>query len=116
MYESRDDQLISRGRFALRLFGHLLVAMGFIAVSLVFGMAGYVWIEEGVHWHDALLNVSMIASGIGPTMIPETVFGKTFLAAYSAYISVVFVAVLGVVMAPLLHRVLHAFHLDDNDE
>ena len=115
MYESRDDQLISRGRFVCRLLGHLLAAMGFIALSLVCAVLGYIWIEDGVHWHDAMLNVAMIASGIGPTMLPSTVYGKVFLAAYSAYISFVFVAVLGVVMAPALHRILHAFHLDADE-
>jgi len=116
MYESRDDSLISPRHFALRLLGHILLAMIFIALSLVCGVLGYLWIEEGVHWHDAMLNLAMIASGIGPTMLPETVYGKVYLAVYSAYISVVFVAVLGVVMAPILHRILHAFHLDEDEE
>lgn len=115
MYESRNDDLISRRRFVLRLLGHLLLAMAFIVFSLVCGMLGYLWIEDGVSWHDAMLNMAMIASGIGPTMLPDTVQGKVFLAAYSAYISVVFVAVLGIVMAPVLHRILHAFHLDGDD-
>lgn len=115
MYESRDDQLISRRRFVVRLIAHLLVAMVFIVLSLVCGVLGYLWIERSVHWHDAMLNMAMIASGIGPTMLPETVPGKVFLAAYSAYISVVFVAVLGVIMAPVLHRILHVFHLGDEE-
>lgn len=115
MYESRNEQLISRRRFAFRVLGHLLLALSFIGFSLVCGILGYLWIEDGVHWHDVMLNMAMIASGIGPTMIPETVHGKVFLAAYSAYISVVFVAVLGVVLAPMLHRILHAFHLDEDE-
>lgn len=48
-------------------------------------------------------------------LLPETVYGKIFLALYGAYISVVFVAVIGLVMAPILHRVLHAFHLNDDE-
>lgn len=113
MYESRDDKLISRGRFVIRLLAHLMLAMVFVAFSLLLGILGYLWMEGNAHWHDVTLNIAMIASGIGPTMLPQSVYGKVFLAIYGAYISVVYVAVLGLVMAPILHRILHVFHLDD---
>ncbi|ROT44308.1 hypothetical protein [Pusillimonas sp. NJUB218] len=115
MYESRVEQVISKRQFAIRMLKHLLLALAFILVSLLCSMLGYMWFEDGVHWHDAALNMAMIASGIGPTMLPATVQGKIFLALYSAYISVVFVAVLGLVMAPIMHRILHVFHLDDDE-
>lgn len=115
MYESRGDALISRRRFALRLLSHLLLALAFIVFSLGVGILGYLWIEGNAHWHDVTLNMAMIASGIGPIMLPETMYGKIFLALYGAYISVVFAAVLGLVMAPILHRVFHAFHLDEDE-
>ena len=115
MYEARDDALISRRRFALRLVVHLLLALVFVVFSLLAGILGYLWIEGDAQWHDVMLNMTMIASGLGPIMLPETVRGKVFLAFYGAYISVVFVAVLGLVMAPILHRVLHVFHLDDDE-
>lgn len=114
-YESRGEELVSRKRFVLRVLLHLLVAMAFVAFSLLLGILGYLWIEGDVHWHDVTLNMAMIASGIGPIMLPQTVQGKIFLALYGAYISVVFVAVMGVVAAPILHRVLHVFHLDSDD-
>jgi hypothetical protein len=113
VYESRKDQVISRHRFALRLLVHLLIALAFVALSLVASILGYLWIETNAPWHDVALNMAMMASGIGPIMIPESVHGKVFLAVYSAYIGVVFAAVLGLVMAPILHRVLHVFHVDD---
>ncbi len=115
MYESRSEELISRKRFALRVLVHLLVAMAFVTFSLLMGVVGYLWIEGGAHWHDVTLNMAMIASGIGPIMLPQTVKGKIFLAIYGGYISVVYVAVMGVVFAPILHRVLHVFHLDGDD-
>lgn len=115
MYESRADQVISRRRFAVRMCAHLLLALAFILVSLLLSILGYMWVEEGAHWHDVALNMAMIACGIGPTMLPETVQGKVYLALYSAYISVVFVAVLGLVMAPILHRIIHVFHLDEDE-
>src|SRR5690554_2119041 len=115
MYESRGEELISRKQFALRMLLHLLLALIFVLVSLVGGILGYLSIESDAHWHDVTLNMTMIASGLGPIMLPETVQGKIFLAFYGAYISVVFVAVLGVVLAPILHRALHVFHLDEDE-
>lgn len=115
MYESRNEALLGHYRFALRMLAHLLLAMVFVVFSLLAGIGGYLWIEGNANWHDVALNMAMIASGIGPLMLPETVRGKIFLALYGAYISVVFVAVIGLVMAPILHRVLHAFHLDDDE-
>lgn len=116
MYESRTEGLISRRRFLLRVLVHLILAALFVSLSLLLGVLGYLWIERDVLWHDAALNMAMIASGIGPTMLPKTIPGKVFLAVYGAYISIVFVAVLGLVLAPIFHRVLHVFHLDDDDD
>ena len=42
--------------------------------------------------------------------------GKVFLLLYAVLGVVVFAAVISVVMAPLLHRTLHAFHADVPDE
>jgi len=115
MYESRVEQVISRHRFAVRMLAHLLLALAFILVSLLLSIMGYMWVEGDAHWHDVALNMAMIACGIGPTMLPETVQGKVYLVLYGAYISIVFVAVLGLVMAPIIHRVLHVFHLDEDE-
>jgi len=114
MYESRGEELASRHQFAWRMFWHVMLAMLFIVISLVVGVLGLVWLEEGVSWHDAALNAGLIAGGIGPMIIPESFAGKVFFAFYGAYVSLVFAATLGVVLAPLAHRVLHAFHLDDD--
>lgn len=114
MYESRGDTLISRHQFAWRMFWHILLAMLFILISLVIGVIGHMWLEEGVLWHDAALNAALIAGGIGPMILPKTYAGKVFFAFYGAYVSLVFAATLGVVLAPLAHRVLHAFHLDED--
>src|SRR5690606_33472476 len=76
MYESRGEELISRKRFAMRLLKHVLVALALVIFSLLLGILGYLWIEADAHWHDVTLNMAMIASGIGPIMLPQTVKGK----------------------------------------
>jgi len=113
MYESRNQPLISWRRFVLRLLVHAAFGVLFVALSLLLGALGHVWLEENVHWHDAALNAAMIAGGIGPLILPETVAGKLFFAFYWAYVSLVLAATFGLIIAPVLHRVLHAFHLED---
>ena len=114
MYESRGESMISRHQFAWRMFWHIVLAMVFILISVFIGVVGHVWLEEGVNWHDAALNAALIAGGIGPLLLPETYAGKVFFALYGVYVSLVFAATLGVVLAPIAHRVLHAFHLDED--
>jgi len=41
--------------------------------------------------------------------------GKLFAAAYALFSGVVFLVAAGVLVAPLLHRVLHHFHLEIDD-
>lgn len=113
MYESRNQPLISRRRFILRVLAHAVLGVVFVGVSLLIGALGHVWLEDNVHWHDAALNAAMIAGGLGPLVLPETVGGKLFFAFYGAYVSLVLVATFGLVIVPVLHRVLHAFHLED---
>lgn len=114
MYESRSQALISRRQFAWRMFWHILLALAFTLVSLVIGIVGHVWLEDGVHWHDAALNATLIAGGMGSLILPETYAGKLFFAFYGVYVSLVFAATLGVMLAPLAHRILHALHLDED--
>ena len=113
MYESRDEPLITGWQFAKRLLAHVLIGIVFVAFSLMLGALGHMWFEENVHWHDAALNAAMMVGGLGPMALPETWSGKVFFAIYGAYISLVLAATFGLIIAPVLHRILHTFHLED---
>jgi hypothetical protein len=62
---------------------------------------------------DAFLNASMIIGGMGPVAPLEDDAGKIFAASYALYAGLLLIAVTGIVLAPVLHRVLHAIHADD---
>jgi hypothetical protein len=74
-------------------------------------MAGYTYFE-GLSWRDAFLNAAMLMGGMGPIERPQTDSGKLFAGFYALYAGLVFIVVAGIILAPLIHRLLHRFHWD----
>ncbi len=109
MYESMHQAPLSRAKFARRLLGHSLVALGLIAGSLAFGMLGYV-VFEHLSWIDAFLNSSMLLGGMGPVNMPQTAAGKLFAGLYALYAGLAFIVTAALLFTPTLHRLLHRFH------
>lgn len=110
MFEHRGQQPLSRQAFLRRQAGYIGIAALIVGASLGLGTVGY-WYFESLSWLDAFLNASMILSGMGPIHHPETTSGKLFAALYAIYSGVVFLVTVGVIAAPMLHRLLHHFHL-----
>jgi hypothetical protein len=113
-YESRRQPLLSRAMFAQRLVRNFILASLFIALSLVAGMTGY-WYFEGMPWIDAFANAAMILSGMGPLAPLQTWGGKFFAGVYALYSGLAVVLAVGLIMAPIVHRVMHRFHVECED-
>ena len=84
-----------------------------VAVSLGIGMAGYGWFER-MSPLEAFLNSAMLLGGMGPVDNPKTAAGKLFAGLYALYAGLVFLFAAGIMVAPVVHRTLHRFHLDDD--
>ena len=95
--------------------GNLLAAALLIGLSLLAGMAGYHYFES-MSWIDAFINASMILSGMGPMGPLQTWGGKCFAGWYALYSGLALILVSGLILAPLLHRVMHRFHLDTEED
>jgi hypothetical protein len=111
MFEHRHQPLISRTAYLHRQFKFALIAIGMVLFSLMLGIAGYHFLGR-MTWIDALLNASMIMSGMGPVDPLTTVASKIFASFYALYSGVVFLVSAGVLFAPLIHRIFHHFHLE----
>jgi hypothetical protein len=59
-----------------------------------------------------LLNSAMLLGGMGPVGEIRSTPGKLFAAAFALYAGLVFLAAGAIVLAPILHRGLHKFHLE----
>lgn len=114
MFESKHHKVITFGRFARRMLWFAAAACGLVAVSLMAGVAGYHWLC-GFGWVDSVLNASMILAGMGPMGEIKSDAGKLFAAAYALYSGLLMILLMGVMLAPVFHRVLHMFHVDEED-
>jgi hypothetical protein len=111
MYEHKSEPLLPFRRFVRRLLVHISVALMVIAGSLGLGVLGYHHFER-FPWLDSLLNASMILGGMGPVNPLQTAGGKIFASCYALFSGVVFLVVVGIMMAPVGHRLLHRLHLE----
>lgn len=114
MYESRKHRPLPRPHFLRRLLLHFVGATGLLLGSLLIGMAGYAHYER-LSWLDAFLNSAMLLGGMGPVESPQTAGGKVFAGVYALYAGLVFLVVTGLVLAPVVHRLLHTFHWDGGE-
>jgi hypothetical protein len=115
MYEHHQEPLLSRVEFVWRMVWHAFIFLGMVAAALFMGAAGYHWLED-IPWVDAVLNASMILGGMGPVDVLRTEAGKLFASGYALFSGLIFVAAMGVLFLPLVHRLLHKFHIEDEDE
>ena len=111
-YERRHHPLAPVQVFRRRVLTSAGLAGGVLSVSLVVGIAGYHWLG-GLEWLDALVNASMILGGMGPVDPITRPAGKWFAAGYALYSGVALLTCVGILFAPAVHRLLHAFHVDE---
>lgn len=114
MCERKEEKLAPAGIFIRRLAACMAVAGLLAAFALLVGIVGYHWLAS-LDWVDALLNASMILGGMGPVDALHDSAAKVFASAYALFSGLVFIAVMGITLSPVAHRMLHKFHLDEGD-
>jgi hypothetical protein len=113
-FESREQPLAPPRNFAVRLLRNALWSLAIIIIWLIIGMAGYGGFE-GMSVVDSFVNAAMILSGMGPVQILNTMGGKIFAGLYAIISGIVIFGIAGIALAPLYHRMLHKFHLQDDE-
>lgn len=108
-----DSVARCRPRFYHRLLRAFSLALMLLLLSLCLGVCGYHFIG-GLNWVDSYLNASMILSGMGPVDKLEADGAKIFAACYALFSGVIFITASGIIISPLLHRVLHRFHVEED--
>jgi hypothetical protein len=114
-YEHHHEPLLPPFEFGLRLAAHILLALTLVALCLGVGAVGYHHYAH-LDWVDSIFNASMILTGMGPAEPLSSDDAKIFASCYAIFSGVAFLSIVGLIMAPVVHRFLHAFHLEMSDD
>jgi len=110
MFEYSNEPLLPFSRFLQRMVKGVGTVFLLVTISLLIGMEGY-RITEGMRWIDAFYNASMVLSGVGATYEIKSEAGKIFAGLYALYSGLLLVGMIGILLVPVFHRMLHRFHI-----
>jgi len=110
-FEAMSEPLLPLEKFWGRQLHAMLVGLALIGGSLFIGVLGY-HVFSRLGWVDSILNASMILTGMGPVDRMESTAAKLFASAYALFSGVAFLSSVGVLLSPVVHRLLHRFHVD----
>ena len=99
--------------FYSRVRRGITYALVLVAVTLAVGMIGYHELED-ISWLDSFHQSALLLSGMGPVVEMSSVAGKVFDGIYALFCGIVLLAATGLLFAPVLHRILHRFHIEDS--
>ncbi len=111
-FEHFSEPVISQADYIRRMVRHGGMVIAFLAFSLGLGMTGYRCFGH-LSWVDSFLNASMILTGMGPVDPMPSESAKIFSGIYAIYSGVGFLTAIGLFFAPILHRFLHKFHVEE---
>ena len=78
-------------------------------------MIGYHDLND-LSWTDAVVNASMILTGMGPVDPLKNDAAKWFASVYAIFSGVAFLTIVAVFLSPMVHRFLHKLHMDESDK
>ena len=112
IFEHHAEPLLPTREFVWRVLRFTLLSVGLILASLGLGILGYMGFAH-LTLVDAFLNAAMIMGGMGPISELHTDAAKVFAGFYALYCGMILLVAVGILLAPALHRMLHALHLQN---
>ncbi|MEY3444309.1 MAG: hypothetical protein RLZZ519_2590 [Bacteroidota bacterium] len=111
-WEHRKQPLLSKRQFLSRQLRYFLYSTTIVSISLLIGTLGYSYFG-GLTLVCGFYNASMILTGMGPVDPMASDGAKIFSSFYALYSGIAFLTTAAVLLAPLVHRMMHVLHLDD---
>lgn len=113
--ENRRQKITPLPYFLFRLGCYSLFAMALILFSVLLGTIGYHHFAN-ISWLDSFYMACMILTGMGPVVEMTSPSAKIFSSIYALYSGVAFLSITAVFFAPIIHRLLHILHAEQNDK
>jgi hypothetical protein len=113
-FESRRQPVASQTVFLGRLTRNGIYSVGLVTLSLLVGTLGYIFFEN-MRTVDAFANAAMILASMGPLTPLMTDGGKIFASIYAIFSGFLLIGISTLMLAPVFHRILHRFHVEDGD-
>lgn len=112
--ENRRQKVIPLPKFLFRLGRYGLFALGLIVFSILLGTLGYHHFAQ-ISWLDSFHMACMILTGMGPVVEMTSSNAKVFSSLYALYSGVAFLSITAVFFAPIIHRLLHILHVEEDE-
>ena len=112
--ENRKEKVTPLHHFLFRLGRFGLFAFGLILFSVLIGTVGYHYFGQ-ISWLDSFHMACMILTGMGPVVEMSSSSAKLFSSFFALYSGVAFLSITAVFFAPIIHRLLHILHVEEND-
>ena len=111
VYERHDEPLLPFKRWLIRVLRSIWLGFLIMLAALIGGIVGYHYIG-GFGWVDSFLEASMILGGMGPVASMKTDAIKIFAGCYALFSGLVIISIMGIILTPFIHRILHAHFRD----
>jgi hypothetical protein len=111
--EHRKQKVIPLSHFFIRLGRYGIFSLLLICVSVFMGSLGYHYIGQ-LNWIDSFQMACMILTGMGPVAEMTSDAAKLFSSFYALYSGIAFLSITAVFFAPIIHRLLHILHVEDD--
>ena len=111
----RAPRIATRARFYSRVGRAAAISLSVVSTALIAGTLGYHFIAD-LRWLYAFHQASLLLSGMGPVETNLRDAGRIFESIYSLFCGVILLAATGILFTPIIHRLLHRFHVEDSAE
>lgn len=112
--EHRKQKVVSLPHFIFRMGRYGLFALGLITISVLGGTIGYHFFGN-IPWLDSFHMACMILTGMSPVAEMTSPAAKIFSSFYALYSGVAFLSITAVFFAPVIHRLLHILHVEQDE-
>lgn len=112
--ENKNQKVATLPNFFLRLGRYASFAIMLVLFSVLIGTFGYHFLAQ-LNYLDSFHMACMILTGMGPVAEMTTNAAKLFSSFYALYSGVAFLSITAVFFSPVIHRILHILHVEEDD-